>query len=58
VGWLAKNPPKGPGRRGAVKGRSQFKGPGGHPVKRDTKTGRILDVKADLKPFKGVRREK
>jgi hypothetical protein len=58
VFFMAKNPPKGPGRRGAVKGRSQFIGPGGHPVKRDTKTGRILDVKANLTPFKGVRREK
>lgn len=28
------------GRRGAVKGRSQFLGPGGHHVKRDTATGR------------------
>jgi len=55
---MAKNPPPGPGRRGAGKGRSQFIGPGGHPVKRDTATGRILDVKADLKPFKGVRKEK
>jgi len=41
-----------------VKQRSQFVGPGGHPVKRDTTTGRILGVKADLKPFKGVIREK
>lgn len=56
--FIAKNPPKGPGRRGAVKNRSQFIGPGGHPVKRDATTGRILDVKADLTPFKGVRREK
>lgn len=55
---MAKTAPKGPGRRGAVKGRSQFIGPGGHPVKRDATTGRILDVKADLTPFKGVRREK
>jgi hypothetical protein len=55
---MAKNAPNGPGRRGAVKSRSQFIGPGGHSVKRDTKTGRILDVKADLAPFKGVRREK
>lgn len=55
---MAKNAPPGPGRRGAVKNRSQFIGPGGHPVKRDTTTGRILDVKADLKPFKGVRKEK
>ena len=55
---MAKNAPPGPGRRGAVKGRSQFVGPGGHHVKRDAQTGRILDVKADLKPFKGVRKEK
>ena len=43
---------------GAVKGRSQFKTPSGHPAKRDTKTGRILNVKADKTPFKGVRKEK
>lgn len=55
---MAKNAPPGPGRRGTVRGRSQFKGPGGHHVKRDTRTGRILDVKADSAPFKGVRREK
>ena len=55
---MVKNAPPGPGRRGAVKGRSQFIGPGGHPVKRDKKTGRILNVKADLAPFKGVRKEK
>jgi hypothetical protein len=41
-----------------VKGRSQFPGPGGHFVKRNDKTGRFMDVKADLKPFKGVRKEK
>jgi hypothetical protein len=45
-------------REGAVKGRSQFTTPSGHPAKRDTKTGRIMNVKADTKPFKGVRREK
>jgi hypothetical protein len=45
-------------REGAVKGRSQFQTPSGHPAKRDTKTGRIMDVKSDSKPFKGVRREK
>ncbi len=47
-----------PGRRGAVKDRSQFVGPGGHYVKRDSNTGRILNVKADQAPFKGVRKEK
>ena len=55
---MASNEPKGKGRKGSVKGRSQFLGPLGKFVKRDTKTGRILDVKADKKPFKGVRKEK
>jgi hypothetical protein len=54
---MAKNPPKGPGRRGAVKQRSQFLGPNGHWAKRDAKTGRIMDQKADGTPFKGVRKE-
>lgn len=40
---------------GAVKGRSEFKHPNGTFVKRDTKTGRILNVSA--KPHKGVRDE-
>jgi hypothetical protein len=55
---MAKNPPKGPGRRGAVKQRSQFLGPNGNWTKRDTGTGRIMDQKADGTPFKGVRKEK
>lgn len=55
---MARNPPKGPGRRGAVKQRSQFQTPSGLWAKRDTKTGRILDQKTDGTPFKGVRREK
>jgi hypothetical protein len=45
-------------RVGAVKDRSQFTTPSGHPAKRDAKTGRIMDVKSDKQPFKGVRREK
>lgn len=54
---MAKN--TGSGHRiGPVKGRSQFTTPSGHPAKRDVQTGRILDVKHDLKPFKGVRKEK
>jgi hypothetical protein len=55
---LAKNPPAGPGRRGAVKQRSQFQGPNGNWIKRDAETGRIMDQKADDAPLKGVRREK
>ncbi len=55
---MATNPPKGPGRRGAVKQRSQFLAPNGNWAKRDTETGRIMDQKQDGEPFKGVRREK
>lgn len=58
---MATNPPKGDGhRKGAVRQRSQFM----HPltkqwVKRDSETGRIMDVKtSDNEPFKGVRKEK
>jgi hypothetical protein len=43
-------------REGAVKGRSQFVTPAGW-VKRDSETGRFLDVKSDGEPFKGVRME-
>jgi hypothetical protein len=45
-------------REGAVRGRSQFKTPSGNSAKRDANTGRIMDVKSDKKPFKGIRREK
>jgi hypothetical protein len=55
---IATNPPKGPGRRGAVRQRSQFQSPAGNWVKRDMDTGRIIGQKADLAPFKGVRKEK
>jgi len=56
---MAKNAPTGDGRRiGAVRQRSQTKTSSGNYVKRDTSTGRFMNVKADKKPFKGVRREK
>lgn len=56
---MAKNGKTGDGHRnGMVKGRSQTKTASGHYVKRDTKTGRFMDVKSDGKPFKGVRKEK
>lgn len=46
-------------RIGAVKDRSQvLNDKTGHYVKRDTETGRFMDVKADKSPFKGVRKEK
>jgi hypothetical protein len=56
---MATNPPTGDGHRnGAVRGRSQTKTPSGHYVKRDTETGRFMDVKtSDKTPFKGVRKE-
>ena len=45
-------------RKGAVKDRSQVFNPStGNYVKRDTQTGRFIDVKSDGKPFKGVRKE-
>lgn len=57
---MAKNAPYGDGRRvGAVKDRSQTQTPSGHYVKRDTDTGRFMDVKTSTKtPFKGVRKER
>lgn len=56
---MAKNPPKGPGRRGAVKDRSQVKNPKTKLwTKRDADSGQFMDNKADAKPFKGVRKEK
>jgi hypothetical protein len=39
-----------------VKQRSQFKAPNGNWAKRGP-DGRIMDQKADGKPFKGVRKE-
>lgn len=55
---MAKNRAKGGGRRGAVRNRTQFQLPSGHYAKRDTRTGDIISVKADLKPYKGVVKEK
>lgn len=57
---MATNPPSGDGHRhGAVKGRSQVYNPKtGLYVKRDSETGRFMDVKQDGTPFKGVRKEK
>lgn len=56
---MAKNPPAGPGRRGAVRGRTQVHNPKiDRYVKRDRDTGLFLDVKSDKKPFKGITKEK
>lgn len=57
---MATNKPAGDGHRnGAVKQRSQTQTPSGHWVKRDSETGRFMDVKTtDKTPFKGVTKEK
>lgn len=58
---MATNKKSGDNRRhGAVKQRSQVKNPKtGLWVKRNTKTGKFMDVKTSGdKPFKGVRKEK
>jgi hypothetical protein len=57
---MATNPPKGDGHRnGQVRERSQTFNPRTEQfVKRDTNTGRFMDVKSDGTPHKGVRKEK
>jgi hypothetical protein len=55
---MAKNGPKGGGRKGAVRQRSQVRGSDGGWIKRDKSSGKFMDRKSDAKPFKGVRREK
>jgi hypothetical protein len=57
---MAENPPsEDRQRRGAVKDRSQtYNLRTDSWVKRDSDSGRIIDQKADRKPFKGVRKEK
>ena len=57
---MAKNKPYGDGRRiGAVRERSQVHNPKTNTwIKRDTNTGRFMDVKQDGTSFKGVRKEK
>lgn len=44
-------------RRGAVTGRTQFQRPDGNYQKRDERTGRLMEVKDDGTPFKGVAKE-
>ncbi|MFS0490824.1 hypothetical protein [Leadbetterella byssophila] len=56
---MARNGPKGGGRIGAVRDRSQVKNPvTGNWTKRNSDTGRFMDVKQDGTPFKGVTKEK
>ncbi|MGE0025186.1 MAG: hypothetical protein AB7S70_16320 [Hyphomicrobium sp.] len=56
---MAKNKEAGDDRRvGAVRKRSQITNKlTGTWTKRDDKSGKFLDVKADAKPFKGVRKK-
>jgi hypothetical protein len=56
---MAKNKPYGDNSRiGAVRDRSQTYNPKTDQwVKRDSDTGRFMDVKQDGTPFKGVRKE-
>lgn len=55
---MAKNGKPGGGRNGAVKDRFQAFNPSNQRwVKYDADTGRIMDVKSDGEPFKGVRRK-
>ncbi len=57
---MARNKPYGDNARiGAVRSRSQtFNPKTGHWVKRDSKTGRFMDVKTSSgKPFKGITKE-
>lgn len=57
---MAVNKPNGDNaRKGAVRDRSQVHNPKTDQwVKRDTETGRWLDVNQNGKPHKGVRKEK
>jgi hypothetical protein len=56
---MATNPPKGPGRHGAVRDREQVYNPKvDRWVKQDSTTGRFMDQKVDGTPFKGVRKNK
>jgi hypothetical protein len=52
---MAKNGQKGHGRIGRIKQRSQVLNPKTNRyTERDAKTGRFINVKSDLAPFKGV----
>jgi hypothetical protein len=57
---MATNAPKDGSRKGAVKDRSQVQNPKtGLWTKRDTETGRFIDVKtSSSEPFKGIKKEK
>lgn len=56
---MATNRPKVTGRKGAVKHRTQVENPKTNLfAKRNTGTGRFMDIKTSGGKFKGVRKEK
>lgn len=55
---MATNPPKGPGRVGAVRGRDQVYNPKIDRWTKRNEDGRFIDQKHDGKPFKGVHKQK
>lgn len=56
---MAKNGPKGHGRKGRIKQRSQLLNPRTKRyIARDASTGRFMNVKSDHAPFKDIRIER
>jgi hypothetical protein len=55
---MATNPPKGPGRVGAVKDRDQVYNLRNERWTKRDDSGKFMDQKADRDPFKGVRKQK
>lgn len=55
---MATNPPKGPGRVGAVKGRDQVFNPQNERWIKRGEDKKFIDQKANKDPFKGVRKIK
>lgn len=53
---MATNPPKGPGRVGAVRHRDQVYNPRNDRWTKRDDDGKFMDQKDDKKPFKGVRK--
>jgi hypothetical protein len=55
---MAKNPPKGHGRKGEVKAREQVLNPRNERwTKKSAETGRFMDVKYDKLPFRGIKKK-
>jgi hypothetical protein len=55
---MATNPPKGPGRKGAVRERDQVYNPHTDTWTKRGPDKKFMDQKADDQPFKGVRKVK